>query len=278
MVPTGRERGFKPTILSMLLRHIHLHEAARAEADAQKPAKHTLRRALFRCAIGAAILTVLFLLIHFMKPFMPDLREWVKSLGLWGPLVYCLIFIVLTSIFFPESILAIAAGTLFGFWMGILWVVVAGTIGAMLIFFIGRKVFYSPVRKQLQKHPKLMAFDEAAGKEGFRLMFLLRLSPLNYSLLCYVLSVSSAKFRPYVLACLGMFPGNVSTVYFGYTARHVTEVAAHQTSASWVKEVSIYAGLGFAILASAVVARIAMRAVKKMQDTPSSEPQTPASS
>ena len=115
-----------------------------------------------------------------------------------------------------------------------------------------------------------------SGKEGFKLMFLLRLAPVNYSLLCYILSVSSARFRAYALACLGMFPGNISTVYFGFTARHVTEVASHQTSTNWVKEVSIYAGLGFAILASAIVARIAMRAVRKMQDTPSTDPQTEA--
>jgi len=262
----------------MLLRHIHIKEADRADVEAQQPAKHTIQHALLRCLVGALILAVLYLLIHFLEPYMPDLRALVTSLGLWGPLVYCVIFIVLTVLFFPESIIAIAAGTLFGFWMGIVWVVVAGTIGAALIFLIGRKFFYTPVRGQLQKHPRLMAFDEAAGKEGFKLMFLLRLSPLNYSLLCYVLSVSSAKFRPYVLACLGMFPGNISTVYFGFTARHVTEVAAHQASTDWVKEVSIYVGLGFAILASTVVARVAMRAVKKMQDTPPDEPQTTASS
>ena len=150
------------------------------------------------------------------------------------------------------------------------------TIGAILIFFISRKLLYKPVRRRMEQHPKLMAFDEAAGKQGFKLMFLLRLAPVNYSLLCYVLSVSSAKFRPYALACLGMFPGNISTVYFGFTARHVTEVASHQASTNWVKETSIYAGLGFAILASAVVARIAMRAVKKMQDTPTNDSQTAA--
>ncbi len=144
----------------------------------------------------------------------------------------------------------------------------------MLMFLLSRKLLYKPVRRRMERHPKLMAFDDAAGREGFKLMFLLRLAPVNYSLLCYILSVSSAKFRPYALACLGMFPGNISTVYFGFTARHVTEVASHQTSTNWVKEVSIYAGLGFAILASAVVARIAMRAVRRMQDPPSSDPQT----
>ncbi|MAB82622.1 MAG: hypothetical protein CMJ24_04190 [Phycisphaerae bacterium] len=257
----------------MLLRHIHLREAARADDEARKPATHAIRRALVRCGIGAAVLAVLYLLIHFLIPYMPDLREWVKSLGFWGPLVYCIIFIVLTAVFFPESVIAIAAGTLFGFWMGIVWVVVAGTIGATLIFLVGRTVFYRPVRRRLEQHPKLMAFDKAAGKEGFKLMLLLRLCPLNYSLLCYVLSVSSAKFRPYVLACIGMFPGNISTVYFGFTARHVTEVAGG-ASTDWVKEVSIYVGLGFAILASAVVARIAMRSVKKMQDEPAESTQT----
>ena len=79
------------------------------------------------------------------------------------------------------------------------------------------------------------------------------------------MAVSSAKFRPYALACIGMFPGNISTVYMGFAARHVSEVASGQKSTDWIKEVSIYAGLAFSIAASAFVARLAMKTIKRMQ-------------
>ncbi|MBM43413.1 MAG: hypothetical protein CMJ36_00145 [Phycisphaerae bacterium] len=256
----------------MPLPHFHIKQAERAASDSQSTPHHAIRKIIGRCAIAAVILVGLYLLIHFMEPWMPDIRTWVKSLGAWGPLAYCLLFIVLTALFFPESVVAIAAGTLFGFWMGILWVVVAGTLGALLIFAITRTLFREPVRQRLRKHPKLLAFDEAAGREGFKLMFLLRLAPVNYSLLCYLLSVSSARLKPYTLACIGMFPGNISTVYFGFAARHVSEVASHNTSTDWVKEASIYSGLAFTVIASTFVARMAMRTVRKMQDQHPADP------
>jgi len=251
---------------NMLLRHFHIKQAEQAASDSQAPPHHAIRNILLKCSIAAIILVGLYLLIHFLEPWMPDIRTWVKSLGAWGPLAFCLLFILLTAMFFPESIIAIAAGTLFGFWMGILWVVVAGTLGALLIFGITRSLFRESIRQRLQKHPKLLAFDKAAGQEGFKLMFLLRLAPVNYSLLCYLLSVSSARLKPYTLACLGMFPGNISTVYFGYAARHVSEVASHNQPTDWVKEASIYSGLAFTVIATTFVARIAMQAVRRMQD------------
>jgi uncharacterized membrane protein YdjX (TVP38/TMEM64 family) len=259
---------------NMLLRHFHIKQAERAASHSQTPPRHAIRNILIKCSVAAVMLVGLYLLIHFLEPWMPDIRTWVKSMGAWGPLAYCLLFILLTALFFPESILAIAAGTLFGFWMGILWVVVAGTIGALLIFGITRSLFRESVRQRLHTHPKLLAFDTAAGREGFKLMFLLRLAPMNYSLLCYLLSVSSARLKPYALACLGMFPGNISTVYFGFAARHVSEVASHNQPTDWVKEASIYSGLAFTVIASTFVARLAMHTVRKMQDVHPEEPAT----
>ena len=249
----------------MFLRHQHVIHAEKLDREDLERHSHTLRKVALRCLAGALVLLGLFLAIRLLEPEMPALQSWMKSLGFWGPLAYCVLFIGLTSVFFPESIIAIAAGTLFGFWMGLIWVVVAGTIGSLLIFVVARHLFMNPARRYLQKHPKLLAFDKAAGREGFKLMFLLRLAPLNYTLLSYLLAVSSAKLRPYALSCIGMFPGNITTVYMGYAARHVSEVASGEKSTDWIKEISIYAGLAFSIAASAFVARLAMKTIKKMQ-------------
>ncbi len=250
----------------MFLRHQHVKYAEKLDQQDVEPHKHTVRKVILRCLAGAVVLAGLFVVVkYFLEPEMPALQDWMQSLGFWGPLAYCVLFIGLTALFFPESVLAIAAGTLFGFWLGILWVVLAGTVGALLIFFIARHAFMKPARNYLERHPKLLAFDQAAGREGFKLMFLLRLAPVNYSLLSYLMAVSSAKFRPYALACIGMFPGNISTVYMGFAARHVSEVASGQKSTDWIKEVSIYAGLAFSIAASAFVARLAMKTIKRMQ-------------
>ena len=219
-----------------------------------------------------ALVGGLFLLFHYaLQPYMSELEEFMRELGAWGPLLYIAVFLIATSIFIPESIIAIAAGAIFGLWMGLLWVVVACTITAVFIFAIGRHFLRERVEVILGGHPKIKAIDKAASDAGFRLMVLLRLSPLNYTLLGYLLAVSRARFKPYFLACFGMIPGNFSTVYIGFAAKHAADLAQGMedcggklpSNTSLTRELTIFIGLGAAILATVVVARIAMREIRK---------------
>jgi uncharacterized membrane protein YdjX (TVP38/TMEM64 family) len=204
----------------------------------------------------------------WIEPQESHLDEALKQLGPWGPVLFISIFLIATGLFFPESVLAIAAGTIFGLWWGLLWVVVAGTLTAVVIFWLGRRVLREPVTRILARHPKIKAVDEAASDSGLRLVFLLRLAPLNYTLLCWLLSVSRVRFRVYLISCLGMFPGNFSTVYLGFAARHTADLATRLNAGdppvrgdSLVHEITLYSGLLVSIIVSLMVARIAMRAI-----------------
>jgi len=245
------------------------------DVDAVPTRHHTWHGVLVKSVAALIVVGGLFLLFHLvLEPYMPAVEDAMRRLGPWGPLLFILIFLVGTSAFLPESILAIAAGAIFGLWMGLVWVVVAGTLTAVAIFIVGRHFLQAPVERVLERHPKVKAVDAAASSAGFKLMFLLRLSPLNYSLLCWLLAVSKARFRAYFLACLGMFPGNFSTVYVGFAARHAADLAKRMKDHgghlppgdSVVHEVTLFVGLGAAILASVVVARVAMRAIRKAAD------------
>lgn len=242
------------------------------DVDAIATRHFSWRGVLLKSLAALILVGLLFLLFHFvLEPVMPVMEDFMRQLGGWGPLLYILVFVIATSIFIPESIIAIAAGAIFGLWMGLVWVVVAGTIAAVFIFVIGRHFLRDRVEHMLDAHPKITAIDTAASHSGFRLMVLLRLSPLNFTLLNYLLAISRAHFRPYLLACLGMFPGNFSTVYIGFAARHAanlaTDVKQHggrlPEGDSMVHELTLFLGLGAAILASVVVARIAMREIRK---------------
>ena len=245
---------------------LHLHPDATAE-------RHTSWALLTFKVIGLLAVGVgLYLLFHFvLEPYINSAEAFVESLGLWGPLLFIGLFLVLTSLFVPESILAIAAGAIFGLWWGLLWVFVAGTITATFIFLIGRTMLRSRAEKLLARHPKINAIDTAASNAGFRLLLLLRLSPLNYSLLCYLIAVSRARLKPYLLSCIGMAPGNFSTVYVGFAAKHSADLArklkehgGHLPAGdSMVHEVTLYLGLAAAIIASLVVTRIAMKAIRE---------------
>ncbi len=247
---------------------------------------HSWRGVVIKGVVALLAVGAFFLLFHFvLEPFMPEAEAFVVILGGWGPVLFVAIFLIGTSIFVPESVLAIAAGAIFGLWMGLVWVVVAGTISAVFMFILGRHFLRNRVESILNGHPKVRAIDAAASSAGFRLMLLLRLSPLSYTLLNYLLAVSRARFRPYLLACLGMFPGNFSTVYIGFAAKHASDLATRVKDAdghlppgdSWVHEITLFVGLAAAILASVVVARIAMREIRKAADAASiSAPETPS--
>ncbi|MEE2908293.1 MAG: TVP38/TMEM64 family protein [Planctomycetota bacterium] len=244
------------------------------------PHHHSWKKIIIRTIlllVAVAVIAILY--IYFLEPHMAQIEAYVRKLGPWAPLAYIAIFFIATMIFLPESIIAIAGGTLFGLWMGWLWVVVAGVLTALFTFGMTRLLIRNRINEALKRHPKAYAVEQATGRAGFKIMFLLRLAPVNFSLLNYLGSVSPCRFRSYALSCLGMIPGNFSTVYMGYVARHTSDLArrfkaeddagvtdfskelpAHD---SLVHEITIYGGLVVAIVASLVVGRIALKAIHK---------------
>ena len=101
------------------------------------------------------------------------------------------------------------------------------------MFWLGHTVLRGPVEHKLAKHPKIRAIDDAASEKGLELMFLLRLAPINYTVLNWLLGVSRVKFRTFLISCAGMFPGNLATVYVATprdTADLATRVKGHEGS------------------------------------------------
>ena len=223
---------------------------------------------LVRTIIAFVVLVGVFCLFHFLlEPYMPKVDGFIQSLGFWGPVLFILLFIIGTTLMFPESIFALAAGAIYGVWLGFLWVIIAGILASFLMFFIGRHLFQKPVESLLDIHPKLKEFDEAASR--FRIIALLRLSPFNYSALCYLVSVSKARFSSYAFATIAMIPGFIATTYIGFAAKHAADLAKTYketgklpTGDSLVHEITIYAGLIVAVTVSIVVAKVALKTVK----------------
>ena len=61
------------------------------------------------------------------------------------------------------------------------------------------------------------AIDKAVARQGLKIIFLVRLSPVfPYNLLNYGLGLTRVKLLDYVLACFGMIPG---TFLYVYTAK-----------------------------------------------------------
>ncbi len=234
------------------------------------PAFHrTWGGVILRFGMAIGLVAGLYLLFHYgLEPYMPAVDDYIRNLGAWGPVLFMLAVILGATLGFPESVLALAAGAVFGIWWGFLWISIAGVIAAFLMFWIGRHLLRSKVDAYLKRHPKLNAVDAAASDSGFRLIALLRLSPLNFTLLSYLIAVSRAKFSSYTLASACMLPGFLSTVYIGYAAKHAANLAQTYESTgnlppgdSITHEITVYGGMVLAVTVSVVIAKIAMKAI-----------------
>ena len=65
-------------------------------------------------SLGLLILILAGLTLLPVKDYLFSLLEWTRNLGMWGPLIIILFYILASVIFFPGWILTVGAGFLFG--------------------------------------------------------------------------------------------------------------------------------------------------------------------
>jgi uncharacterized membrane protein YdjX (TVP38/TMEM64 family) len=193
-----------------------------------------------------------------------DFAEWVQSLGPWGPLAFVAGYAVVTVAIMPAFLLTIAAGALWGFWMGVLVAMSGAATGATCAFLGARHVLRRYVERYVNQRPMLLAIDRAVEHEGARLVFLLRLSPaVPFVLLNYVLGVSRITLRDHFIGLFGMIPTAAMYVYVGKVAGDLTALA---TGAAPPKGTTYYAlmtlGLMATVAATVLVTRAARRALQ----------------
>ncbi len=143
------------------------------------------------------------------------LRHWIDGFGVWGPLVYILIYAVAASLMVPGLPVTVAGGILFGPVRGSIYVLIGATIGASLAFFIARRMGREWVESAL-KGGRLGELDEKVREQGWKIVAITRLIPLfPYNFLNYAYGLTSIRFSQYLLATfVFMIPGVVAYVVF----------------------------------------------------------------
>ena len=70
--------------------------------------------------------------------------------------------------------------------------------------------------KQIGNKPNFKAIDKAVAKNGLKIVFLTRLSPIfPFNLLNYAFGVTQVSLKDYILGSIGMIPGTAMYVYMG---------------------------------------------------------------
>ncbi|MCX5857055.1 MAG: TVP38/TMEM64 family protein [Deltaproteobacteria bacterium] len=140
-----------------------------------------------------------------------NLRQWIQSLGAWGPVVYVLIYILSTVAALPGVVISIIGGAIYGSFLGVILVSIGSTLGASLAFLIARYFARGAVVRWLSKDEKFSRLDEMTEKHGAVIVAIVRLIPLfPFDLLNYGFGLTRIPFRTYVLwSWLCMLPGTV---------------------------------------------------------------------
>lgn len=153
-----------------------------------------------------------------------------------GILYYSAFYILAEILAIPAvPILTASSGYLFGLFPGTAVCLFSAATAASVSFVIGRTILRGYVEKILENNPKFSSMDRAVEKEGFKLMLLLRLSPLfPFALSNYLYGASSIQFWPYFFGTLlGFAPGTFAYVYAGEIGKALTDVEYSANSQPW---------------------------------------------
>jgi uncharacterized membrane protein YdjX (TVP38/TMEM64 family) len=187
--------------------------------------------------------------------------DWIGKLGPRGPVIFVGIYVVATVLFIPGSVLTLGAGAVFGVVLGSVCVSISATLGATAAFLVGRYLARDAIARKIEQNEKFAAIDRAVADEGWKIVFLTRLSPVfPFTLLNYAFGLTRVKLSHYVLASwIGMMPGTVMYVYLGSL---VNVGAGHRqrTTGEW----AVYGvGLLATIAVTVFVTRLARKALAK---------------
>jgi len=234
--------------------------------------KPAAKSALGRLIALVAIVIALFLVMRFLpvREWLRSFNDWVGQMGIAGIFIFIGVYAVATVLMAPGSILTIGAGFAFGLWKGFLAISAGATFGASLAFLVARFIAREKIEAIARRNETFRKIDNAIGKEGAMLIFLLRLSPvIPFNLSNYFYGLTAVRFWPYVLASwIGMMPGTFLYVYIGTAGKAAVSVAGGGEAMKhrWQYWTFLSVGLAATVVVTIWVTKIARDALKKTAD------------
>jgi uncharacterized membrane protein YdjX (TVP38/TMEM64 family) len=178
-------------------------------------------------AIKIAIIVVLvggsiWLLIKHAEWFEnPALvKSEVVQWGVWGPVVYMLLYAVGPSFLVPGAVMTIAGGLAFGTTWGSVYSLIGADVGAIVAFGAGRFLGKSFVEGIVGQRFETML--KRIARNGFHIILYLRMVPvIPYNALNLLAGASPITFNDYFWASMiGMIPGTILFAFLGDALWH----------------------------------------------------------
>jgi len=149
------------------------------------------------------------------------LEEFIASKGVFGYVVFVLLFIV-ASIINLATPFTIVAGIVFGPYLGSLLALIGATLGAVVCFLMSRYLFRNAIVNKFGDSSVFKKIDEGVEKNGKDFLILTRLVPaFPYTLQNYAYGVTNINLATYtIVSAITMAPG---AFIFAYLAGDIKQ-------------------------------------------------------
>lgn len=190
-------------------------------------------------------------------PTVPALADALAALESSGapiaPILYAA-FTLSVVVCFPVAWLNFTCGALLGLGWGTLVANLAGVTSAAITRVLARSRLGGPVWRWIESRPRLRLIHRALEDGGWKLTFLIRLSPaLPLGASHWVFAFVRLPLPVYLLVTsVATLPAQLMWAHFGVTGREGVELWAHPEDASPARLAVLALG-GLATLASVIV-------------------------
>lgn len=199
-----------------------------------------------------------------VNDFLHQTIRKIEGLGVYGYFYFSMVYVLVLICCLPAIPLTASSGYLFGAVPGLGIVLFSAFTAASVSFIIGRTLLRDWAKNIIDGNPRWCAVDTLIGKEGLKVVFLLRLTPHPFGLSNYILGATAINFWSFFVATIvGFIPGAIGVVYAGSAGKSfLSDDSGHATG-------YYYATIGVIVaIAGHLIAKKAIRAMEEADKGP----------
>ncbi len=186
--------------------------------------KESRKRTMIKAGIFISFVVVCFYIFRF-SPLrdiitMDNLRNLIHNTGIWGPLVFIVMYSVGICLFIPATLFTATGGVLFGTLYGFIYNEIGALIGASAAFYIGRYLGRDFATSLIGS--RLKKYDDMIEEKGFSTVLYLRLIFFPFTPLNFGMGLTKVRFKDYFFGTLfGIIAGGFILTFFFATLSEV---------------------------------------------------------
>ncbi len=171
------------------------------------------KRGFWRALLLPVIVVALFFLGKWLGlgEGLGEARIWITEHRFLGGLLFVGVFILTALSLLPGLPLTLAAGAVFGSFLGVVWVSIGSLLGAVAAYILARFLARESIARRLRKHDLFCRIERLTDEQGHVICALTRLFPIfPYGVLNYAFGLTKISLWTYILwTWLCMLPGTI---------------------------------------------------------------------